>query len=81
MPVSDRLRASRLHAVVLVLRTIAMVVGPLAVCGIAVGASSVILVQGDPSLHRFLLTVVWSAAVLISAVIVTGVLLLGREGQ
>jgi len=74
----DRPRAANWHAISLVLRTVFMVLGPVAVCGICVGVSSIILALADRELHSFLLTIVWGAAVLISGVMVTGLVLLGR---
>ncbi len=62
-----------------IVRTVFMVLGPSAVSGIAVGATAVILTQADPTLHHSLITLVWGTAVVTSAVIVTGILLLGRQ--
>jgi hypothetical protein len=40
---------------------------PIAVCGIACGATAIILERADPSLHLVGLLIVWIAATLVSA--------------
>jgi hypothetical protein len=62
-----------------IVRTVFMGAGPAAVCGVAVGATNVVLVQADPALHRFLATLVWCAAVVVSSAVITGLWAIGRQ--
>ncbi len=78
---TSRIRAVQVHAASVITRGVLMILGPAAVCGISVGAMAVILTQADPALHRTLVSVVWTAAVLISSVIVGGILMLGKQAE
>jgi hypothetical protein len=64
-----RIRAEAGKAIV---ATVFRGVVPLGVCGMAVGATSIIIERADPSLHLVAMLIVWIAATLICAATVLG---------
>jgi len=74
-------RRTQAHAVCgsLIMCGIFTVVGPVAVCGIAVATTTVLLEKADAALHPVLISTVWLAAMLISIAIIVGNCVLGRH--
>lgn len=62
-----------------IVHTVSVALGPAAVCGIAVGATAVVLAEADAERHSVLITVIWTAAVLISAAVIVGLWAIGRQ--
>ncbi len=74
-----RVQETRARAIAasVIVRTVFMAVGPLAIGGVAIGAMSVVLTQADAALHRFLISIIWGAAVLMSLIVIVGLRAIG----
>jgi hypothetical protein len=71
-----RIRATAGWAIV---RVIFAVIGPAVICGIAIGATAVILHEASPSMHLPLICTVWVSAAVVCLGMIAGSLLGGQR--